>query len=132
MDLVQAVRESYDRCSSSGDFPATFYEVFFTKSSEIPELFKDTDFTQQKRHFRAALLILIKHEPGDESTRSALEKIGKTHSRGEYNIRPNLYPLFVESVGEAVRKHDPEWTTQLADQWVECIQDGVELIKSIY
>ena len=39
MDLIQSVRESYDRCCLNGDFPATFYELFFTKSPEIPKLF---------------------------------------------------------------------------------------------
>ena len=69
MDLIQSVRESYDRCCANGDFPTTFYDIFLTKSPEIAKLFADTDFTQQKRHLRAALLILIKYEPGDEPTR---------------------------------------------------------------
>jgi len=130
MDAIQTVRESYNRCCANGDFPATFYEIFFTKSPEIPELFADTDFTQQKRHFRAASLLLIKYVPEDDATRIALEKIGKTHSRGELNIRPDLYPFFLESVCEAVKKHDPEWTAELEDQWKDRVQGGVELIIS--
>ena len=59
MDLIETVRSSYDRCCSNGDFPGTFYDIFFTKSPEIPKLFAHTDFTQQKRPFRAALLLLI-------------------------------------------------------------------------
>jgi hypothetical protein len=62
----------------------------------------------------------------------ALEKIGKTHSRGEYNIRPDLYPFFLESVCEAVKKHDPEWTPELEIQWQQRVQDGVKLIISMY
>jgi len=132
MDLIQHVRESYDRCFANGDFPATFYDIFFTKSPEIPELFKDTDFVQQKRHFRAALLLLIKFQPEDETIRIALEKIGKSHSRAELDIRPDLYPLFLESVCEAIKKHDSEWTQELEDQWKECVIGGVELIISMH
>jgi len=132
MDLMQSVRASYDRCCANGDFPATFYEIFFTKSPEIPKLFADTDFTQQKRHFRAASLLLIKYQPGDDMTKIALELIGKTHSKGEYNIRPDLYPFFLESVCEAVKKHDPQWTQEIEDQWKERVQDGVKLIISMY
>jgi len=132
MDLIQSVRESYDRCCSNGDFPATFYEIFFTKSPEIPKLFADTDFTQQKRHLRASLLLLIKYQPGDEAIRIALEKIGQTHSRGQMDIRPDFYPLFLESVCEAVKKHDSEWTPELENQWKERVKDGVELIVAMY
>ena len=132
MELIQTVRASYDRCCANGDFPGTFYEIFFTKSPEIPKLFAETDFTQQKRHFRAASLLLIKYQSGDDATHIALEKIGKTHSRGEYNIRPDLYPLFLESVCEAVKKHDPDWTSELKNQWQERVQDGIELIISMY
>ena len=132
MDLIETVRASYDRCCSDGDFAGTFYEIFFTKSPEIPKLFADTDFTQQKRHFRAASLLLIKYQPEDDVVRAALEKIGKTHSRGEYNISPDLYPFFLESVCEAVKKHDPEWTPELEDQWKECVKEGVDLIASMY
>jgi len=56
------------------------------------------------------LLLLIKYQPGDEAIRIALEKIGQTHSRGQMDIRPDFYPLFLESVCEAVKKHDSEWT----------------------
>jgi hemoglobin-like flavoprotein len=132
VDLIQSVRKSYDRCVSNGDFAATFYEIFFTKSPEIPKLFVDTDFTQQKRHFRASVLLLIKYQPEDEVTRAAMAKIGQSHCRGERNIRPDLYPLFLASVCEAIRKHDPDWTAELEGQWQERIQGGVELIISMY
>ncbi len=132
MDLIQSVRESYDRCCLNGDFPATFYEIFFMKSPEIPKLFADTDFTQQKRHLRAALLLLIKYEPGDEPTRIALAKIGRSHSRGERNIRPDLYPYFLECVCETIKIHDPEWSVELENQWKERVRGGVELITSMY
>ena len=132
MDLIQSVRESYDRCCANGDFPTTFYDIFLTKSPEISKLFADTDFTQQKRHLRAALLLLIKYEPGDEPTRIALEKIGRSHSRGERNIRPDLYPLFLESVCETIKRHDPEWSEELENQWKERVRGGVELVISMY
>lgn len=132
MDLAKNVRASYDRCCKNGDFAATFYEIFFTKSPDIPVLFKDTDFVQQRRHFRAAVLLLIKYEPGDEPTRNALEKIGRSHSQGELNIRPDLYPFFLESVCEALARHDPEMTPELEAQWVESVGGGVELIISMY
>jgi hemoglobin-like flavoprotein len=130
MDAIRTVRESYDRCCATGDFAAAFYELFFTNSSEILVLFKEADFTQQKRHFRAALLLLIKYQPDDVPTRNALQKVG--HSRGEYDIRPDLYPFFIESVCETVKKHDPQWNPELGDQWTERIRDGVELIRSMY
>jgi len=132
MDSTQVVRESYDRCCASGDFAGSFYKIFFTKSPEIPKLFAETDFTQQKRHFRAAVLLLIKYAPDDAPTRNALEKIGRTHSRGEYNIRPDLYAFFLESVCEAIKKHDPQWTEDLENAWKERVSGGVELVISMY
>jgi hemoglobin-like flavoprotein len=133
MDEYQAVRESYERSSQGGDFPTTFYRIFFTKSPEIPALFTHTDFTVQKRLLKAAVLILIKYTPDEaEGSRHALERIGQTHSRGQLNIRPDLYPLFVDSLCEAVKAHDPEFSADLEALWRHRVRDGIDLITSMY
>jgi hemoglobin-like flavoprotein len=126
------VRASYERCLKTGDLAATFYERFFTKSPEIPKLFAKTDFTKQKQHFRSAVQLLIKHTPGDPATTAALNKIGQTHSRDQYNIRPDLYPFFVESFREAIKLHDAEWTAELEQQWLARASVGINVVVSLY
>ncbi len=132
MNEPQDVRASFERCLANGDFAATFYRVFFSKSPEIPALFATTDFERQKQHFRSSVNLLIKHAPGNPATTAALRKIGETHSRTQYDIRPDLYPIFVESFREAVKRHDPAWTPELEQRWLEHAAVGINFVASHY
>ena len=76
--------------------------------------------------------MLIKFAPGAEESRGALERTGATHSRLQRNIRPDLYPFFVESLCETVKEHDPEFTPELEALWSKRVRDGISLIASMY
>ena len=128
----EAIRQSFDRCEGAGDFAEHFYGVFLGASSEIAPLFKDTDFAAQRKLLRATVYMLITRDVEEARSREALERIGKSHSREELNIRPDLYEVWLDSLCTTVEEMDPEWSDELGLEWRERMRPGIQLITSVY
>lgn len=131
-EAYEAVRASYHRCEESGDLFDTFYDIFFTKSPEIPPKFATTDMDTQKQVVMASVLMVLRLGTGDLVARRAVEEIGETHSRRGHDIRPDLYPLWLDALCEAVCKHDSQYTLELEAKWRRLMQNGIDLITSRY
>ncbi len=132
MDAFDAVKNSCARCGESDGFYDTFYDVFLAKSPEIPPLFAKTDFKKQKQVLKATVALMVRHRLHEEQASVALEKVGNTHSRQGYNIRPDLYALWLDSLCETVKQHDSEFTLELESQWRQRMQEGINFIVSAY
>ena len=132
MEAFEAVKQSFARCGESDGFYDTFYEVFLAKSPEIPLLFAQTDFKKQKQLLKATITIMVRHRVQEEKSRTVLEKVGHTHRRAGHNIRPALYALWLESLCETVRRHDPDFSPTLEEQWRQRMQEGIAVITAMY
>jgi hemoglobin-like flavoprotein len=132
MDTYHAVKASFDRCGESDGFYDMFYDTFLAKSPDIPALFARTDFRKQKLLLKATIVIMVRHRIDDERARQALAKVAQTHNRSGYNIKPELYRLWLDSLCETVRQHDPEFTSDLEVQWRERMQEGIGVIVAEY
>jgi len=132
MDAFDEVKNSFGRCGESGGFYDTFYDIFLAKSPEIPPLFAKTDFKKQKQVLKATVALMVRHRLHEEQASVALEKVGNTHRRDGYDIRPDLYALWLDSLCETVKQHDPEFTPKLEAQWRERMQAGIDFIVSAY
>ncbi len=128
----EIVKASYDRCCESGDFFETFYEIFLSKSPEIAEKFKNTDFKKQKSHIKASIAMMIRLGKGDAKAYEAIERVGVSHSKSQFDIEPRFYELWFDSFCEAAVKHDKEWNEKLKLIWKERLQDGIKVITDKY
>ena len=132
MNAFEEVKNSFARCGESDGFYDTFYDVFLAKSPEIPPLFAKTDFKKQKQVLKATAALMVRHKLNEEKASVALQKVGKTHSQNGYCIRPDLYALWLDSLCETVKQHDPEYTPALEAQWRERMQEGIDFIVAAY
>ena len=132
MDTYQAVQTSFDRCGESDRFYDTFYDRFLAKAPEIPALFAHTDFKKQKLLLKATITIMVRSRIDDSRAQQVLEKVAQTHNRNGYNIAPELYKLWLDSLCETVRQHDSQYTPVLEAQWRERMQEGIEVIIAQY
>jgi hemoglobin-like flavoprotein len=132
MDTYRAVKASFDRCGESDGFYDTFYDTFLAKSPDIPALFAHTDFTKQKLLLKATIAIMVRHRIDDERARQVLAQVAQTHNRSRQNINPELYRLWLDSLCETVRQHDPEFSPALEAQWRERMQEGIDVIVAHY
>ena len=62
----------------------------------------------------------------------AWDEVAETHSRKQHNIRPEMYDLWLDSLCETVRRHDPKFTPELEDQWREWMREGIDFIVARY
>ncbi len=128
----QAVLDSYHRCEDAGGLFDTFYDLFFAKSPEIRRKFAGTDMEMQKQVVMASLLWMLRLYKGDPIARAEVEKLAESHNRRQHDVRPELYEIWLDSLCEAIAKHDPQHTPQLDSQWRRVMRTGIELMQSKY
>jgi len=125
-DLFDKVVASYHRSRQSGVLFDTFYEIFLRKSPEIASKFAHTDFARQKLMLKQSLLEMLNYYCGIESVRQEIERIGNLHRQLE--IRPEHYELWLDSLCEAVARHNPEYRAELGELWREAMRPGIALM----
>lgn len=127
------VKEQYGKCVISSGFFEDFYLLFTSKSPEINQMFSNTEMSFQKDALRAGLTFLIMFAEG-RSTFAAnkLDRIGSTHKKTQLNIRPDMYPMWIQSLVATVQKHVPVFNDHSRKAWTAVLQHGVNRIVSQY
>ena len=128
----QIVNRQYGVCSMKPEFFDDFYADFTSQSPEIRAFFAKTDMPAQKQALRSGLAFLIMYAAGKPMAITKLEQLGKSHSRGGYNIRPDLYPLWMGALIRTVKKHTPDFDATSEKAWKRVLQKGVDQIVSWY
>lgn len=131
LNTVDTVKESFSRCDSP-EFYDTIYDVFLAKSDEVRQHFANTDFKRQKQILRATVTLMVRFQLPDPKAQEVFENIGKSHGREGYGIHPSLYGLWLESLLEAISKHDAQASAEVEEAWRTYLKDGVELIVAAY
>lgn len=120
------VMASYHRCREDDEFFDTFYDLFLGKSREVAELFRHTDFKHQKLMLRESLLEMLCFERGVPGVEETIRRLGQRHK--VLGVKDEMYTLWVDSLCEAVEKHDPEYAPELAQQWRDAMQKGIDVM----
>ncbi|MND77600.1 hypothetical protein D3C80_692850 [compost metagenome] len=130
LNPANRVMQSYGRCCANQNFFDTFYQHFLASSPAVRDKFVKTDMTAQKHLLRAGILNLVLYARGMSDTK--LRALGQSLSREGFDIRPELYDLWVDSLLLAVRQHDPEVDLEDLAAWREVLGKGINVIKSYY
>lgn len=131
---IEAVQKSYQRCLRHANFFTVFYSHFTEQSDEIAALFANTDWYTQKQLIERAIriAILFAKEPNMQIVREYMKMIAARHSKKHLNIRPALYPMWLDSMIEAVSLCDPEYTAELGSRWREVLAPAINLMTENY
>lgn len=130
MNPTDRVMQSYGRCCASSSFFDDFYANFLATSPAIRAKFVNTDLPAQKLLLRQGILNLVMVARGMPDTK--LRALGATHSRKGFDIRPEMYDLWVSALLETISKHDKAFDAQLRSDWIEVLRKGIDVIKSQY
>jgi hemoglobin-like flavoprotein len=124
-DAVSLTKASYTRCLASPEFLTAFYQQFFADCPGARPLFAHTDFSRQTRLLQHAigLLIAFTHQPAEGP--QLLARLAEKHGPANLNIDSSWYPVFLESLIQTVRRHDPEFTPLLEAAWREVLSPGI-------
>jgi hemoglobin-like flavoprotein len=132
MDRSQ-VKASYERCSALGnEFFDSFYANLVDWETAIGQMFAETDMQKQNELIEAGIVSLIAYAEGNADAERRIRELGKSHSRHFLNVPPEFYPLWVESLLQALREHDQEFNEELALEWRSVLAPGIALMISFY
>ena len=118
------VMASFYRCRRNEGFIDTFYDLFLSKSTEIARKFEKTDFKLQKLMLRQSLLEMLCFDRGIPGSHEEIERLGRSHK--ELEIAPHMYSMWLDSLCEAVRRHDPEYTEDLELAWRRAMLKSIQ------
>ena len=122
-EQANELTESYYRCRHDERFLDTFYDAFLSKSPAVAQMFAKTDFKFQKLMLRQSLLEMLCFDRGMSGTREEIERLGLRHQ--ELGVTPEMYAMWLDSLCEAIQKHDASYTSELEQLW------RAAMIKSI-
>jgi hemoglobin-like flavoprotein len=115
---------SYYRCCDDKRFLDTFYEGFLSKSPAVAQMFAKTDFTIQKLMLRQSLWDMIGFYREMPGTREEIERLGLRHK--QLGVTPEMYATWLDSLCEAIQKHDPSYTPELEQLWREAMLTSIK------
>lgn len=129
-----AFLKSFGRCRASAAFLDDFYQRFVGSSEEVRAKFAGTDMKRQVRMLEDSLFVVAVAVQGEEGSlaRGDLPRIAARHSRKDLDIRPGLYDLWLECLIEAVRAHDPEFSSDVEAAWREAMAFGIDFMRASY
>lgn len=127
-----AVRQSFARCTLTDDFLVTFYGILTIASDEIKIMFAHTDMPRQRNLLKEALIYLISYPTGNAFSQQRVTELAMSHSRLGFNVRPELYVTWVDSLIESVRRHDQQFTTELGTAWRRVLAPGIAAMCARY
>lgn len=128
-EQVNELTTSYYRCRHDGGFLDSFYDLFLSKSPEVAGKFANTDFKIQKLMLRQSLLEMLCFDRGIAGTREEIERLGLRHE--ELGITPKMYSMWLDSLCEAIKKHDPNYTPELEQLWREAMLKSIKEMVSV-
>lgn len=126
------VYRSFQRCEATGDFADTFYNAFLNSSPEIAPYFAKTDFARQRKLLRDSVYVMVSRDVADPEMRALVGQLGEAHNRANRNVLPRLYELWLDSICEAAKALDPEWTAALEAHWRVRLRAGMQIIMAAY
>lgn len=131
---VETFRTSLKRCLARPGFLDSFYEAFLASSDEVAEKFKNTDFKRQNLALADSLYVLANAALSEAGSpgRGSLPQVAARHSRGNLDVRPELYDVWLEALLATVRCYDPEFTPAIEAAWRSTLGWGIEYMRSRY
>ena len=115
---------SYYRCRRDERFLDTFYYGFLSQSPAVAQMFADTDFVVQKLMLRQSLLEMLCFYRGMSGTGEEIERLGLRHQ--ELGVTAEMYATWLDSLCEAIQKHDPSYTPELEQLWREAMLKSIK------
>lgn len=126
-EQVQVAEESYRRCQGEPFFQA-FYRRLLAAEPSIPGKFAGTDFDRQNKLLQHGfgLLFIFAKRPNP----MLLDRIAERHGPADLDVRPSLYPHFVEALVASVAEHDPSYDAEVGAAWRAAVAPGIAFMQA--
>lgn len=130
---LERFEESLRRCFAHAGFLDRFYELFLASSPKVAKKFANTDFTRQKDSVRSSFQLIVRAaQDNSHGAERQLEELAERHSSRDLDIGAELYDLWLDSLVQAARESDPEFTPEVEAAWERVLGVGIKFMLSRY
>lgn len=112
-------------------FFSAFYQRFLASSEEVALAFKNTDMQQQENMLKKSLLYSINFITNSASY-DVMHRIAVSHSNRGYDIKPELYDLWMDCMIATVADFDPEFCDEIELAWRLAFSQAITYMKCMY
>lgn len=120
-------RESYDRCLKKTGFLDDFYDRFFNVSPVVKEMFRKTDFENQKKMLHNSLIMIMYAANNKMEGKLHLERIAQSHKH--LSIHAEYYDLWLNCLVDSVKNFDPLFSEETEKAWRNTMAFGISVMK---
>ncbi len=126
------LNDSLERCHRDPRFMDRVCASFVDSSEEIATKFAQIDARRLKLIVTAALYTSLSFASRQQRGDPELERLAQAHGHTAYDVRPELYDLWLDAVVGAVRASDPQFTPITESAWRAVLGCGVEFMRARY
>lgn len=130
-EALVVARASYQRAASPQFFSA-FYNRLFEVRPDTRPLFANTEFERQHKLLRHAIGLLLSFPEEADREPTILARLAERHSRRDLDVDPSLYPAFLESLIDTIKRYDPQYTPAVEQAWRVSLAKGLTYMQSRY
>jgi hemoglobin-like flavoprotein len=112
-------------------FFEAFYDAFVSTSPEVAEKFRHTDMVRQQAMLKKSFYHLISFYASSNAD-YYLDKVAISHNCSHYNIRPQLYDLWMETLIATLRRFDADCDDATELAWRLVMAPGIVYMKFHY
>ena len=127
-----AIKQSFGRALTAPTFLTRFYETLIACSPEIADKFSNTDLKKQYELLEHSLAMALLFPDDNIVAKQVVNKIRESHNKHNLNIAPGLYADWLDSLMKVLHEVDPEFTTELEQQWRTFLKIAIDHIKAGY
>lgn len=124
--INELFNDSLERCKNDSAFLDRFFEIFISKSEDIRLTFEGVDMESQKKMLSLILPVMMAAHHDNH----ALDYFTEKHFK--MGISSHMYPLWLESMIEAVKISDKRFDEQIEKSWRHLLTPGIEYMMSEY
>ncbi|MBM3985800.1 MAG: hemin receptor [Planctomycetes bacterium] len=119
---VALLRSSFAALQPSADSLARrFYARLFATYPQVRPLFRNTDFTEQRRKLMASVAAVVALADRPDELEPVLARMGREH--GQLGVQPHHYDYVTASMLAAMAdERGQAWTPALSDTWDEALR----------
>lgn len=130
-EALLVARASYQRAASPRFFSA-FYDRLFEVRPDTRPRFANTEFERQHKLLRHAIGLLLSFPEESDREPTILTRLAERHSRRDLGVDPSLYPPFLESLIDTIKRYDPQCTPAVEQAWRASLAKGFAYMQSRY
>ena len=130
--MIKLAKQSFGRCLNHGDLIGRFYEILLQADPMIPRKFINTDMEKQKKLLVHSINLALMFAENDPVGKNGLLRLRESHNKKHLDIKPDLYPLWIDSFLQAVSEIDPEYNDEIKFSWYTALKKTTDYLAEGY